>query len=212
MPSTCRAYAALLLVAAALAAIAAVLMPAPASAMETHAPAGRYTSAACASPGGAQTADRTFAEHVVGCGTELDAVTVAHLALLRDAVCEGLTAHVPAAAWWRAHRRAGRPHPGRHPVHRRQRVVRREVAWGSTPSHPAAPRSPRRSPRRGLLARVTLDRVDPEPPAADLTCRQCGHGYMQHAPGGGACLVWSPEEGWHCGCPVFPTWTRTRRV
>jgi putative Ca2+/H+ antiporter (TMEM165/GDT1 family) len=96
MPSTCRTYAALLLVAAALAAIAAVLMPAPASAMETHAPTGRYTSAACASPDGAQTTDRTFAEHVVGCGTELDAVTVAHLAFLRDAVCEGLSAHVPA--------------------------------------------------------------------------------------------------------------------
>jgi hypothetical protein len=97
MPSTCRTYAALLLVAAALAAIAAVLMPAPASAMETHAPTGRYTSAACASPDGAQTTDRTFAEHVVGCGTELDAATVTHLVLLRDAVCDGLTAHVPAA-------------------------------------------------------------------------------------------------------------------
>lgn len=97
MSHTCRTYAALLLVAAAIAAIAAVLMPAPASAVETHTATGRYTSAACTGPGGAQTPDRTFAEHVVGCGTELDAVTAARLVFLRDAVCEGLTARVPAA-------------------------------------------------------------------------------------------------------------------
>jgi hypothetical protein len=95
--TTARRYAAVLLVAAAFAGLAVLLMPNPASALETHAPAGRYTSEACTGLGGAQTADRTFAEHVVGCGTELDAVTVARLALLRDSVCEGLTAHVPAA-------------------------------------------------------------------------------------------------------------------
>jgi len=97
MPKTCRPYAALLLIAAAIAAIAAVLMPAPASAMEVGTSGGRYTSAACSSMEGAASADRVFAEHVVGCGTEIDGATVARLALLRDAVCEGLAARVPAA-------------------------------------------------------------------------------------------------------------------
>lgn len=96
MSHTCRTYAALVLVAAAIAAIALVLMPAPASAMTGGTPAGRYTST-CADLGGAVSPDRAFAAHVVGCGTDVDGATVAHLALLRDAVCEGLSAHVPAA-------------------------------------------------------------------------------------------------------------------
>jgi hypothetical protein len=97
MSHTCRTYAAALLVAAAIAALGALLMPTPASAMEAGTSADRYTSEGCGTPGGAQTPDRVFAEHVVGCATELDGVTVARLALLRDAVCEGLAAHVPAA-------------------------------------------------------------------------------------------------------------------
>lgn len=97
MSHTCRTYAALVLVALGIAAIAAVLMPSPAFAIESAPTTGRYTSAACTGLGGAQSPDRTFAEHVVGCGTEIDSATVAHLALLRDAVCEGLAAHVPAA-------------------------------------------------------------------------------------------------------------------
>jgi hypothetical protein len=97
MSHTCRTYAALLLVAAAIAAIAAVLIPAPASAMEVGAPSGRYTSAACADMGGAQDPDQVWIVHVVGCGTDVDEATAAHLLVLRNAVCEGLTAHVPAA-------------------------------------------------------------------------------------------------------------------
>lgn len=88
------------LVAAGLALIAVLLMPAPpAHAMPTgehnasqlH---GRYPYPTC--DGGAVSANRAWAEHVVGCGTELTSEQVAVIIELRDLGAEGLTAGVPA--------------------------------------------------------------------------------------------------------------------
>lgn len=92
---TARLYAALLAIAAAFAALFAVLAPA-AGAATVQPAAGRYTST-CADAPGAQTPDRAWVAHVVGCATEVDDATATHLVVLRDATCDGLTAQVPAA-------------------------------------------------------------------------------------------------------------------
>jgi len=92
--TACR-YATVLLIAAAIAALGALLMPTPASAVEPNPTVGRYTSTCMTT--GATSPDRAFAEAVVGCGTEVSDATVRLLATLRDQVCEGLRAHVPAA-------------------------------------------------------------------------------------------------------------------
>lgn len=94
-----RSAAALLLVAAGFALLAALLMPAPAAHAMTageHSAAhhGRYPYPTCL--GGAVSADRAWAEHVVGCGTELTSAQVATIIELRDQGTEGLTAGVPA--------------------------------------------------------------------------------------------------------------------
>jgi len=46
--------------------------------------------------------------------------------------------------------------------------------------------------------------VDPDPPAAWLTCSGCGHPFPQHAPGGGGCLWWEPPDpATRCRCALF---------
>jgi hypothetical protein len=85
----------LLLVAAGLALLAALLMPNPASAAVNHPDSGRYPYT-CAATGGAETADRAWAEHVAGCGTDLTDEQVTTIIGLRDQGAEGLRAGVPA--------------------------------------------------------------------------------------------------------------------
>lgn len=96
-----RSAAGLLAVMAAFAALFVILSPAPAahamsSAGQPTSSGGRYPHT-CAEPvpGGAVPADLTWVTHVVGCGVDLDAATVDHLIVLRDAGCEGLRAGVP---------------------------------------------------------------------------------------------------------------------
>lgn len=87
-----RTASLLLLLAAGLAVIAALLMPNPASAATSgH---GRYPSPTCT--GYTVSADRAWAEHVVGCDSDLSAAQVRTIISLRDLGAEGLSAGVPA--------------------------------------------------------------------------------------------------------------------
>lgn len=38
-----------------------------------------------------------------------------------------------------------------------------------------------------------------------LSCARpgCPHRYGEHAPGGGNCMVWAPDNGAHCDCRGF---------
>jgi hypothetical protein len=180
-----RATALLLTAAAALGLMALLLMPNPGTAAHaTPAPtsASLAAQAAPAASGGTGVSAELdaraafLADLTDGAATDLDPATADDLVADAHRICD---LHQPHADWLAAHLSPHRRSPG----------------------------LPLRPGLRSVCDPGGVPHVhDPEPPARDLTCARCGHGWPQHAhPGGGHCLWWDPAQGAgsHCSCPAF---------